>query len=99
MNFGKGKDKTVIHSNEFITVRDIPIQAYDYIVNGKSAIEWVMAPQGVTTDQASGIEKDANDWAIETAGDPRYPLPLLLRVMTVSLESMRIIAPLRWSGE
>jgi predicted helicase len=59
--------------------------------NGKSAIEWVMERQSVTTDKASGIVKDANAWATETVGDPRYPLSLLLRVITVSLETRRIV--------
>ncbi len=91
MKFGKGKDKTVIHYNAFFTVRDIPLAAYDYVVNGKSAIEWVMERQAVTTDKASGIVKDANAWATETVGDPRYPLSLLLRVITVSLRTQEIV--------
>jgi predicted helicase len=91
MKFGKGKDKSVIHYNDVITVRDIPLDAYEYVVNGKSAIEWVMERQGVTTDKASGIVKDANAWANETVRDPRYPLSLLLRVITVSLETMKIV--------
>ncbi len=97
MRFGKGdggKDKTVIHYNAHITVRDIPLEAYDYIVNGKPAIEWVMDRQAVTTDKASGIVKDANAWATETVGDARYPLSLLLRVITVSLETMRLVRAL-----
>ncbi|HND34802.1 MAG TPA: damage-inducible protein, partial [Myxococcota bacterium] len=94
MKFGKGKDKTVIHYNAFFTVRDIPLAAYDYVVNGKSAIEWVMERQAVSTDKASGIVKDANAWATETVGDPRYPLSLLLRVITVSLETMKIVRSL-----
>ena len=91
MKFGKGKDRTVIHYNPFFTVRDVPLEAYEYVVNGKSAIEWVMERQAVTTDKASGIVKDANAWAVETMGNPRYPLELLLRVVTVSLETMRIV--------
>jgi predicted helicase len=94
MRFGKGKDKTVIHYNAFFTVRDIPLEAYAYVVNGKPAIEWVMERQAVTTDKDSGIVKDANAWAIETVGDPRYPLSLLLRVITVSLETMKIVGAL-----
>jgi len=91
MRFGKGKDKTVIHYNSFLTVRHIPLEAYDYIVNGKSAIEWVMERQCVAVDKDSGIKKDANDWAIETVGDSRYPLSLLLRVVTVSLETVKLV--------
>ncbi|MGH7282803.1 MAG: type ISP restriction/modification enzyme, partial [Polyangiaceae bacterium] len=94
MRFGKGKDKGVIHYNDFFTVRDVPLAAYEYVVNGKSAIEWVMERQSVTTDKASGIVKDANAWATETVGDPRYPLSLLLRVITVSLETMKIVRAL-----
>lgn len=94
MKFGKGKDKSVIHYNDVITVRDIPLAAYDYVVNGKPAIEWVMERQSVTTDKASGIVKDANAWATETVGDPRYPLSLLLRVITVSLETTKLVASL-----
>lgn len=91
MTFGKGKDKTVIHYNAFLTVRDVPLAAYDYVVNGKSAIEWVMERQSVIPDKKSDIVKDANAWATETAGDPRYPLSLLLRVITVSLETMKVV--------
>ena len=94
MKFGKGKDKSVIHYNAFFTVRGIPAEAYDYVVNGKSAIEWVMERQRVTTDKASGIVKDANAWATEVAGDPRYPLSLLLRVITVSLKTVEIVKAL-----
>lgn len=88
---GTEKDRTVIRYNEFITVRGIPLEAYRYVVNGKSAIEWVMERQAVATDKDSGIVKDANDWATETMNDPRYPLSLLLRVITVSLETIKIV--------
>ncbi|MBX3275240.1 MAG: DEAD/DEAH box helicase [Sandaracinaceae bacterium] len=91
---GKTKDKSVVVYNSFVTVRGIPLEAYDYVVNGKPAIEWVMERQSVTTDKKSGIVKDANDYAIETVGDPRYPLSLLLRVVTVSLETNAIVAGL-----
>lgn len=97
MRFGKvGKDKdlTTIHYNAHITVSGIPTEAYDYVVNGKPAIEWVMERQTVKTDKASGIVNDANDWAVETAGNPRYPLELLLRVVTVSVETMKIVTSL-----
>ena len=91
---GKEKDRTTIHYNDRITVSGIPLEAYEYIVNGKPAIEWVMERQCVKTDKASGIVNDANDWATETIGSPRYPLDLLLRVVTVSLETMKIIKAL-----
>lgn len=88
---GKEKDRTTIIYNEHITMQNIPLEAYDYVVNGKPALEWVMERQVVKTDKASGIVNDANDYANETIGDPRYPLELFQRVVTVSLETMRIV--------
>lgn len=84
-------DLTRITYNDKITLEDIPLEAYDYVVNGKPAIAWVMERQGVSTHKDSGITNDANDWAIETMGNPRYPLELLQRVITVSLETMKIV--------
>ena len=94
MKFAKKDDNTKIVYNGKITVENIPEAAYDYIVNGKSAIEWVMERQAVTTDKKSGITNDANDWAADTMHNPRYPLELLLRVITVSLETQKIVAGL-----
>ncbi len=91
---GKEKDKTTVIYNENITMQNIPLEAYDYVVNGKSALEWVMERQVVKTDKASGIVNDANDYANETIGDPKYPLELFHRVITVSLETMRIVRSL-----
>ncbi|MFO1440747.1 MAG: type ISP restriction/modification enzyme [Verrucomicrobiaceae bacterium] len=84
-------DKTTVIYNAHITIRDIPEEAYTYIVNGKPALEWVMERQSVTTDKDSGILNDANLWATETMGNPKYPLELFLRVITVSLETMKIV--------
>ena len=50
-----------------------------------------MERQAITVDKASGIQNNANDFAIETMNNPRYPLELLLRVITVSLETMKIV--------
>ncbi len=88
---GKEKDRTTVIYNENIIMQNIPLEAYDYVVNGKPALEWVMERQVVKTDKASGIVNDANDYANETIGDPRYPLELFQRVITVSLETMRIV--------
>lgn len=91
---GKGKDKTTVIYNENISMQNIPLEAYDYIVNGKPALEWVMERQVVKIDKDSGIVNDANDYANETVGDPKYPLELFQRVITVSLETMRIVRAL-----
>lgn len=81
-------------SNKRITIKDIPVEAYDYVVNGKPALEWVMELQGVSRHKDSGIVNDANDWAIETMNNAIYPLELFLRVITVSLETMKIVKEL-----
>jgi predicted helicase len=99
MKFGKTKDasgksvndKTTVIYNEYITLKNIPLAAYDYVVNGKPALEWVMERQSVTTDKDSGITNDANLWATETMGNPKYPLELFLRVVTVGLETMKVV--------
>ncbi|WP_235048297.1 DEAD/DEAH box helicase [Xanthomonas cassavae] len=103
MKFAKKKDpetgksvndrSTVIYNGK-ITLRDIPEAAWDYIVNGKAALDWVMERQAVRVDKASGIVNDANDWAIDTMGNPRYPLELFQRVVAVSLETQKIVAAL-----
>jgi len=97
MKFGGKRpntDKTTVIYNGNITVTGIPLEAYDYVVNGKSALEWVMERQCVKTDKASGIGNDANRYASETVGDPAYPLLLLQRVITVSLETIKIVRSL-----
>lgn len=88
---GKDKDLATLHYNDKITLTGIPLEAYDYIVNGKPALDWVVERQCVKTDKDSGIVNDANDWAVETMGNPRYPLELFMRVVTVSLETMKIV--------
>ena len=91
---GKDKDLTTLHYNDKITLTGIPLEAYEYVVNGKPALDWVVERQCVKTDKDSGIVNDANDWAIETMNNPRYPLELFMRVVTVSLETMKIVKSL-----
>lgn len=94
MKFAKKGDKTTVIYNHRITLKDIPDAAWDYVVNGKAALDWVMERQAVRTDKASGIVNDANDWAVETMGNPKYPLELFQRVVTVSLETQKIVKAL-----
>ena len=88
---GRNKDKTTVVYNSNITIENIPLEAYEYVVNGKSALEWVMERQVVKTDKASGIVNDANRYAVETLGNPAYPFELFQRIITVSLETMKIV--------
>ncbi|EOG8655545.1 TPA: DEAD/DEAH box helicase [Pseudomonas aeruginosa] len=94
MKFAKKGDKTTVIYNHRITLKGIPEAAWDYVVNGKAALDWVMERQAVRTDKASGIVNDANDWAVETMGNPKYPLELFQRVVTVSLETQKIVKAL-----
>ncbi|WP_273789911.1 type ISP restriction/modification enzyme, partial [Bartonella sp. ML70XJBT] len=87
----KEKDKSTVIYNSNIIITDIPLEAYEYIVNGKPALEWVMGRQCVKTDKKSGIVNDANRYAVETVDNPAYPLELFQRVITVSLETMKIV--------
>ena len=91
MKFAKKGDKSTVIYNHRITLKGIPEAAWDYVVNGKAALDWVMERQAVRTDKASGIVNDANDWAVETMGNPKYPLELFQRVVTVSLETQKIV--------
>lgn len=90
MRFPDKQDKTTIQYNPWITISHIPQEAYDYVVNGRSAVEWIMERYQIRTDKASGITNDPNDWADEH-GKPRYILDLLLSVITVSVETVKIV--------
>ena len=80
-------DKTTILYNSRISLPGIPLEAYEYIVNGKPALEWVMERYAVTVDKDSGIKNDPNTWS----EDPRYILDLVKRIIRVSLETVRIV--------
>ncbi len=65
-------------------------KAYEYVVNGNSAIDWIMERYQVKIDKKSGIKNDPNNWA-EEAGNPRYILDLLLSVINVSVQTVKIV--------
>ncbi|MDR1244510.1 MAG: hypothetical protein LBJ98_00840, partial [Endomicrobium sp.] len=83
-------DKRDIIYNEQILIQNIPAEAYEYVVNGKSTIEWVMERYQITTHKESGIVNDPNDWSREQ-GKPKYILDLLLSVITVSVKTVEIV--------
>ena len=68
----------------------IPLEAYKYIINGKSAIEWVMERYQISTDKDSCIKNDPNDYCAENK-DPKYILNLLKKVINLSVQSVKII--------
>ena len=89
MRFLKKGEKDAIIYNSSTTLRGIPEEAYEYIVNGKSAIEWLMDRYAVTTDKDSGIVNDPNDWCTEH-NNPRYIIDLIKRIVTVSVKTVKI---------
>lgn len=83
-------DKSRIIYNGNITIENIPAKAYEYIVNGKSAIEWIMERYAITQDSKSLIINDPNDWSREHH-NPTYIYDLLLSVINLSVQSVDII--------
>jgi len=90
MRFPKKDQKETILYNSKITIVNIPEKAYEYVVNGKSAIEWIMERYQIKVDKKSGIKNDPNDWAKEV-GNPRYILDLLLSIINVSVQTVDIV--------
>jgi len=93
----KGQKDRIVY-NSHITISGIPAFAYDYVLNNKSAIEWIMERYSVVTHKDSGIVNNPNAWGIEL-GSPRYVLDLILSIISVSIETMEIVHGLprvRW---
>lgn len=90
IRFPKKDQKDTINYNSKITISNIPAKAYEYVVNGKSAIEWIMERYQVSTHKESGIVNDPNDWSKEV-GNPRYILDLLLSIINVSVQTVDIV--------
>lgn len=88
----KGQTDTIIY-NSRITISNIPNKAYQYVVNGKSAIEWIMERYQIRTHKESGITNNPNDWSAEI-GNPRYILDLLLSIINVSVQTVDIVESL-----
>ncbi|MER7916850.1 MULTISPECIES: DEAD/DEAH box helicase [unclassified Streptomyces] len=80
-------DRTAIVYNPRVTLTNIPEEAYRYQIGARSAIEWIIDRYWVKTDKDSGIVNDPNDWS----ENPRYIIDLLKRIVTVSLETMKIV--------
>ena len=87
----QGSDKSTIIYNSSIQLQGIPQEAYNYVVNGKSAIGWIMERYQMTINKNSGIQNNPNDWS---SNGGAYVFSLLRRIITVSVESVRIIQQL-----
>ncbi|GHQ71968.1 hypothetical protein VN1233_11010 [Helicobacter pylori] len=75
-----------IHYNNHIAITKIPKKAFEYVVNGKSAIDWVIECYKKTTDKESLIENNPNDYK-----GGKYVFELLCRVITLSVKSVDLI--------
>ena len=82
-------DKTAVIVNDALTLEDVPPEAFDYRLGNRSALEWVIDQYRVTTDKRSGITSDPN-----RDDDPEYIARLVGRVVTVSVETVRLVAGL-----
>ncbi|MGT2948273.1 DEAD/DEAH box helicase [Streptococcus devriesei] len=87
MKFIKKGDRSAIVYNNDITIKSIPEKAYEYMVNGRSAIEWIMDQYQVKTDKKSGITDDPNDYST----DEKYIFNLLLRIINVSMQTVDLV--------
>ncbi|MGL4944122.1 MAG: type ISP restriction/modification enzyme [Thermoguttaceae bacterium] len=90
MKFVNKNDKSAIAYNSHLTLTGIPAEAYRFVVNGKSAIEWILDRYQKTTHKDSGIENDPNDWCTEH-NTPDYIVRLIKRVTHLSVESVKIV--------
>ncbi|ASK17188.1 DEAD/DEAH box helicase family protein [Bacillus cereus] len=79
------KDKIVFNTD--ITITNIPEKAYEYVVNGRSAIEWIIDQYQVKSDKKSGIVDDPNLYS----DDERYIFDLLLRIINVSVQTVDLV--------
>ena len=84
-----GKDKTQLVVNESLTLDGIPLAAFAYRLGNRSALEWVIDQYQVSTDTRSGITSDPN-----RADDEEYVVRLVGHVITVSIETMRLVEAL-----
>lgn len=82
----KDKKGDSILYNQNITITNIPKKAFEYIINGKSAIDWVIERYSITTDKDSLIENNPNDYA-----GGKYVFELLCRVIKLSVKSVDLI--------
>lgn len=84
------KDKTQIVVNDSLTLAGVPALCFDYKLGSRSALDWVLDQYQTTTDRRTGIVSDPN-----RPDDPQYIVRLVGRIITVSMETLRLIAQLR----
>jgi predicted helicase len=80
------KDKTQIKYNDFLTFAGIPTETFAYKLGNRSALDWIIDQYQVSTDKRSGITNDPN-----RLDDEEYIVRLIKQVITVSLETVKIV--------
>jgi predicted helicase len=86
MRFGKNNDKSILVFNENIIIRNIPEDTFQYIINGKTPVEWIIDRYLVKEDSDSAIINDPNDYS----SDPKYVFNLLLSVIAMTKEILEL---------
>ena len=84
-------DKTTVKYNENLTIEGIPLEAYNYQINGKSAIEWVMERYSIKIDKKTSIKNDINDYIDETNQKSEYILEIFQKIITISLKTNQLV--------
>jgi len=83
------KDKASLFYNDFLTLSGIPPEVFDYKLGNRSALEWVIDQYRVTRDEQGNIASDPN-----RMDDEEYIVRLIGQVITVSLETLRLVREL-----
>ncbi|MDO8586235.1 MAG: type ISP restriction/modification enzyme [Armatimonadota bacterium] len=87
------KDRNTLAVNDSLTLAGFPLECFDYCLGNRSAVEWVIDQYRTSTDKRSGITSDPN-----RADDPEYIIRLVGRVVTVSLETVKLVRALPGLG-
>ena len=86
------EEKRQIQYNNFLTIEDIPAEVFEYRLGGWSALKWIENQYQIKVDKdtkrrkGSYIVRDPN-----SKENPKYIVDLIARVITVSLETVKII--------
>ncbi len=88
MRYTNKQTKDAIRVNDYFTLSGIPAKAHEYVVNGRTPLEWIIDRYHIKTDKASGIVHDPNKWFAETGDNI---VSMLKRITYVSIETAKII--------
>ena len=87
---GSWKIFDTVKYNDTLTLTDIPPEAFDYRLGSRSALEWIIDQYRVVTERNSDIVRAPNEYS----DNPDYIINLLEKVVTVSVETVRIVRPI-----